>query len=277
MLYLDYGGFTDSAGKKISVWSATILAKGRQQVHVDFFVDAANQVSNRPGAKKSGKTGIYFLRELFDSPDGAGSLFSRVYPAVTHLLLSGDTGNGYRAYEMLEELSCMFSKFKYTCELIPLPPGHAWNRTDARIAHQNVFLRNLKAKSRVYGAKEVANAFHLASDARHARRRKYLARSHIFFRVVVHQPRLDNNAQLGAQLVRADLDKGHMGVRGFLYFNFSFIGPNGDLIHPQGAARVREYGTEEMVGNPTAVYTWRKDLAIHICQTCSDAVVRNCH
>ena len=42
---------------------------------------------------------------------------------------------------MLEFLSHLKSKFGYTAELIPLAPGHAWNRTDARIAHMNIFLK----------------------------------------------------------------------------------------------------------------------------------------
>ena len=155
---------------------------------------------------------------------------------------------------MLEALSCLFTQFNYTVELIPLAPGHAWNRTDARIAHQNVFLRNLKTKSRVYGAHEIAKAFHLASDKRHARRRKYMKNSHVFFRVVA-QPCLENRALVGAMLVDEDLDGGHMGVRGFLYFDFSFTGANGGIVHPQGVARVREYGCEDMSGNPTRVYS----------------------
>ena len=87
-------------------------------MHFDFFFDSANQ-NLRKGekggktAKKDGKTGIYILSQLFDKAEApttlksAGtSIFHSVFPSVTHLLLSGDTGNGFRAYEMLDELSC---------------------------------------------------------------------------------------------------------------------------------------------------------------------------
>lgn len=86
LLQLDYGGMTDSAGKKVSVWSATVLAPGREQEHFDFFFDAFD-------AKKNGQTGIFMLGEMLDR--GFGVLRNR-YPDVTDFILSGDTGNGYR-------------------------------------------------------------------------------------------------------------------------------------------------------------------------------------
>ena len=47
LLQLDYGGFTDSEGKKVSVWSATVMTKRRKgkPEHIDLFFDAANQVT----------------------------------------------------------------------------------------------------------------------------------------------------------------------------------------------------------------------------------------
>ncbi len=39
LLQLDYGGFTDSASKGVSVWSATVVVNGRQQEHCDLFFD----------------------------------------------------------------------------------------------------------------------------------------------------------------------------------------------------------------------------------------------
>jgi hypothetical protein len=77
-LQLDYGGMQDSEGKKVNVWSATVIVKGQKQVHIDFFFDAATATGN--GAKKNGKTGIYFLGEMLDparSPDGDAPRFSK--------------------------------------------------------------------------------------------------------------------------------------------------------------------------------------------------------
>ena len=113
-----------------------------------FFFDAANQLCTRPGAKKNGETGIFFIGELLNplrSPKKDGvALLKQLYPDGTHVILSGDTGNGYRAYEMLEALSHVFEKFAFTVELIPLGPNHAWNSSDSRIAHLNILLRAKK-------------------------------------------------------------------------------------------------------------------------------------
>ena len=65
---------------------------------------------------------------------------------------------------VLEELSQVHQKYGYTVELVPLPPGHAWNRTDARIARMNTYLDAIKAKGRVFGAKGIAEAFRLSAD-----------------------------------------------------------------------------------------------------------------
>jgi hypothetical protein len=277
-LQLDYGGFTDSGNNKVSVWSATVMAKGREQEHFDFFFDASD-------AKKNGQTGIFFLGELLDprmaplegqkDKDNPVCLLKMRYPELSQMVLSGDTGNGYRAYEMLEELSKLFEKFGIDVELIPLSPGHAWNRTDARIAHMNTFLRGVKAKGRIYGACNFATAFAAASNPTNATKRKFMARSFVFFRVVAKPDGAavtELKKQFGAQLVSKSLMDGHVGVKSLLYFDFSFE-LEGGRLHPQGYARVREHGNPDTADNPTYVYTWRKDFAKHMCQPCSDRAV----
>ena len=91
-----------------------MLAPGRDQVHFDIFFDAKNQnmKAGKTGAKKDGQTGIFCIAELLDAvraPDGLECLLKLEYPDGRHLILTGDTGNGYRAYEMLEELSGLFA------------------------------------------------------------------------------------------------------------------------------------------------------------------------
>ena len=281
-LQLDYGGLNDSANKKVSVWSATVISSPqtkRKQEHFDFFFDQSpSKGADTAGkAKKDGITGIFMLGELFDgkkSPnDDDISLFAANYPVVTDLVLSGDTGNGYRAYAMLEELSKFFIKYGYRVKLIPLAPGHAWNRTDARIAHMNTFLNVLLQKSRVFGAKGIAAAFRAASDPRLKNQRIFMARSHIFF-VVVKSDRskaTEDKKHLGAMVRSKELDGGKMGARGLLYFDFSVIGPDKQLTHVPGYCRTREHANPDRPNNPTYVWTWRKDLTNTICQQCIDA------
>ena len=287
LLQFDYGGLQESAGKKVSVWSATVITKGRKQEHFDYFFNALNsKKADHDGAKKNGSTGVFFLHELFDPKRGppakAGetqkSAFRTRFPDTNELIFSGDTGNGYRAYMMLEEISTMFEKFGLKVELIPLSPGHAWNRTDARIAHMNTFLRSIKRASRIFGAEQVAQAFHLASDPSVARVRKFMARSHVMFRIVKLEwtpTQIEDFAkQKGAVVLDRRLHQGRMGVKGLLYFRFWFTNPDGSVFYPRGYASVREHGNPDEPGNPTYVYAWRKDLNRLMCQPCSNHAER---
>ena len=278
---LDYGGVNDSANKKVSVWSATVLsapATKRKQEHFDFFFDQSpSKDANTKGtAKKDGLTGIFMLGEMLDrakSPSNDGvALFRALYPTVDSIILSGDTGNGYRAYAMLQELSKVFQKYGYKVKLIPLAPGHAWNLTDARIAHMNTFLNVLLRKSRVFGAIGIATAFRAASDFRLRNTRKFMDRSHIFFVEVEvdRETAKEEKKLLGAPVTSPLLDGGKMGVRGFLYFEFAVKDPDGQTTHIPGYALAREHADPDRPNNPTYLWTWRKDLAQTICQPCSD-------
>ena len=277
-LQLDYGGFTDSANQKVSVWSVTAIPAPiteKQQEHFDFFFDQASSKTDfsEGTAKKDGLTGKAMLQHLFDPEYGKDnvSLFMKVFPSITDIILSGDTGNGYRAYEMLEELSCFMEKYGYRVKLIPLAPGHAWNRTDARIAHMNTFLNAIKSKSRVFGAEQIALAFRCAADPRLKNQKKYMARSHIkFVEVKVdREDALEKKKLLGAFLHDEHIDKKKMGVRGFLFFDFSVYDDAKQLVYLPGYARVREHADPTRSDNRTHLWTWRKDLTQTICQKCS--------
>jgi hypothetical protein len=205
---LDYGGITDSQGRKVNVWSCTILPNGHQkQFHFDFFFDSANQrqLPGQEGHKKDGQAGIYFMGELLDKAKhptrpGELSMLADLFPKTTHLILSGDTGNGYRAYEMLEELSTITAKHQITIELIPLAPGHAFNRTDTRIAHMNTFIRGILRSSRVIGAKAMASMFSAASDPKQANRRKFLRGKIVLLLTFDSEVRADYHPAQGASV-----------------------------------------------------------------------------
>ena len=199
-------------------------------------------------------------------------MLQAVLPGLKHLILSGDTGNGFRAYAMLEELSEFLEKYGYTVELSPLAPGHAWNRTDARIAHMNTFLRLLKAKSRVFGAQGVADAFFAALDRILRNGRKYMERTYIYFRVVmVDKDKAEEKRKLIGKMMESEtLDNRRMGVKGFLLFDFSVKDAAGNTVHIPGFARVREHPNPERPNNPTRVYSWRVDENRRMCQPCSD-------
>jgi hypothetical protein len=138
----------------------------------------------------------------------------------------------------------------------------------------NTFLRLVLARSRVFWALGVADTFYKAAASRQKHKRKYLARSHILYRAVdIDQEKAEaTKRKIGCQLVSPDLDGGHMGVKGLLYFDFSVKDTDGAIVYLPGYARVREYADPEKIGNRSRVYTWRTDLIKLMCQPCSDTL-----
>ena len=127
---------------------------------------------------------------------------------VSEIVLSGDTGNGYRAYEMLDELSSSFGRYGYKMQLIPLAPAHAHNRTDQRIALINVYFTAIRRVDRIFGARQFADFLHAASNPKVAKKRKFAERSHIFFRVVVVPEDIpESNNNLGEMLIGEDVTR----------------------------------------------------------------------
>jgi hypothetical protein len=285
LLQLDYGGFSDSNNDKVSCWSVTAVGpqvekKSNDPEYFDFFFDASNQQGgkDKQGAKKSGHTGKFFLQELLESKDGKPSLFQERFPAAEHLLLSGDTGNGYRAYEMLEELSILFHNYGYSTELVPLTPAHAFNRTDSHIAHMNKLIKKIKRKGRVFGAKGFTKIFRHAADPNVVGKAKLMKRNNAFFRVVPPPTEEDKEKKKGLGVMLHDdrLAQGKIGVRGLLYFDFSMPSEHrdGPRTHPQGYALVRVHPDPNLPNNPTMVWSWRKDLQKLMCQYCSNQAGR---
>jgi hypothetical protein len=280
LAFLDYGGMQDSRGKKAAMWSATLIGWGnRKQKQVDFFFDAANQTGVPDGHKKDGEAGIFFLDQLLNPakhPEGAHkkqSLLDSLFPGSTSLLLSGDTGNGYRAYLMLAFLSMVYKLYNIWVELSPLGPGHAFNLTDARIAHANIFVTKLKRRTRLEGgAKSIALAFSKRTDPTQATQRTYMPRTHVFFRVVKMGNLLDGLPTGSAMLRHPTRLK--IGVRGLLYFRFWFEGKDKVRECLPGYAAVREHPDPFMPHNPTRVYSWVHALSRGMCEPCSDEAGR---
>ena len=98
-LKLDFGGFYDSDGGKVSCWAVTFVPCTGQNYTVAVFF---------PGTvSKDADAGFRALSLLLDpalDPSGEDekvSIFKRLFPDRTTLILSGDTGNGFRSYDML--------------------------------------------------------------------------------------------------------------------------------------------------------------------------------
>jgi hypothetical protein len=146
LLWLDYGTIYDSAGGHVDIWSATIttVEGGEEKTqHVDIYYDKKGDDTGN----KNSLTGQLALRELLDPAyndhDQANgrSLLLQLAPKTTHLIISGDTGNGFRGIPMSLYHSSLKRLYGLTVEQIPLPPRHAHNPTDQHLAHLNMFFR----------------------------------------------------------------------------------------------------------------------------------------
>ena len=71
-------------------------------------------------------------------------------------------------------------------------------------------------------------------------------------------------------IISDDLDYGHMGVKGFLWYYFGVKDAAGNMVHLPGYALVREHPDPARPGNPTRVFCWRVEEAARMCQSCSD-------
>ena len=94
LCYLDFGGFYDSEGGKVSCWAIT-------------FVTGQNWARATPllsctVSKDAGYRALSLLLDPAQDPSGENvSIFKRLFPDRHTLILSGDTGNGFRSYDML--------------------------------------------------------------------------------------------------------------------------------------------------------------------------------
>jgi hypothetical protein len=90
-----------------------------------------------------------------------------------------------------------------------------------------------------------------------------MARSHVFFRVVVTDERdEDEGGPSGFGPTRhSQAEEGRLGVKILLYFDFSVKGLDDDSsVSTPGYARVRVHADPELPDNKTFLFTWRKEL-----------------
>jgi len=92
---LDFGGFYDSEGGKVSCWAITFVTGPElgQSYTVAVFFPA-----------DAGYRALSLLLDPAQDPSGRGesvSIFKLLFPDRHTLILSGDTGNGFRSYDML--------------------------------------------------------------------------------------------------------------------------------------------------------------------------------
>jgi hypothetical protein len=96
---LDFGGFYDSEGGKVSCWAITFVTGpelGQSYTVAVFFPGTVSKDAD------AGYRALSLLLDPAQDPSGENvSIFKRLFPDRHTLILSGDTGNGFRSYDML--------------------------------------------------------------------------------------------------------------------------------------------------------------------------------
>ena len=258
------------AGGHVDIWSVTLVTrlptgeKLRQNYDVFYKKEYAKGEKN-----KNSNTGRMALRLFVDpdrNPQGTGrSVLGDLAPEVTHLIFSGDTGNGFRGIPMSWYHSTLYGSYGLTCEQIPLSPRHAHNPTDAHFAHLNHFFRACMRVTHLIGPEQFVRALSMATNSRLTSPRKLIKRT----TVVYHRFLISEYIPTPAWLEKTHPSTLSLSKLG--YFNLSTTGGDG---HPEGVMRVRKYAKEGVKKDPLVVWDMKKPADGHeICQRCSDREV----
>ena len=96
LCYLDFGGFYDSEGGKVSCWAITFVTGPELGQSHTFYPGTVSKDAD------AGYRALSLLLDPAQDPSGENvSIFKRLFPDRHTLILSGDTGNGFRSYDML--------------------------------------------------------------------------------------------------------------------------------------------------------------------------------
>jgi hypothetical protein len=263
-----------SAGGHVDIWSVTLvtlLPTGeRLRQNYDVFYEKEYTKGEK---NKNSNTGRMALRMFLDpdrNPRQTGrSVLGDLAPKVTHLIFSGDTGNGFRGIPMSWYHSTLYAAYGLTCEQIPLSPRHAHNPTDAHFAHLNHFFRGCMRVTHLVGPEQFARALSLATDARCQAPRKLIKRT----TVVYH--RFLSSEYIPTPVWLEKTHPGPLSLSKLGYFLLSTTGDGGqEDLHPEGVMRVRQYAKRDEKTDPLFVWDMRKPAPGHeVCQRCSDREV----
>jgi hypothetical protein len=119
LCYLDFGGFYDSEGGKVSCWAITFVTGpelGQSYTVAVFFPGTVSKDAD------AGYRALSLLLDPAQDPSGENvSIFKRLFPDRHTLIPSGDTGNGFRSYDMWSYLAPVRN-----CHLLVDPSARLW-------------------------------------------------------------------------------------------------------------------------------------------------------
>ncbi len=157
-----------SIGDHVDLWGATLATRecGVERLH--RFIVIYTKDFDEDKANKNWHTSVLCLREMVSSwwslyvfckrlkicehldpergVDGV-SWLRTLCPKVQTLLVSGDSGNGFRGWEMCYYYSTPFEDYSIRVLQIPCAPRHAFNLMDSALARLSNSSRNLSVRA----------------------------------------------------------------------------------------------------------------------------------
>jgi hypothetical protein len=265
-------------GGHVDIWSVTLVtlrngALVRQNFDVFYDKDRVFGETN-----KNANTGMMALRLFVDpdrNPTNTGrSVLGDLAPQVTHLIFSGDTGNGFRGIPMSWYHSTLHRQYGLSCEQIPLCPRHAHNPTDAHFSHLNCFFRKLMRVTILTGPEQFAKALALATDPTSTHQRRLIKRTTVCYHRFLVTEYITIPPWLQTTHPSADLSLMKLG-----YFLLSTTREDGrgDEFN-EGIMRVCKYARAPSPDDPqNPLIVWDMRTPAHardaICQQCCDREV----
>jgi hypothetical protein len=221
----DFGGFYNSRGSKIKSLSLSIFDNAPDHLACgDSFI---RYVDNWFRGSSRGTTAVRIWEFIFK--------MTSVFENVDHVYVVGDTGNGFRGYELFDFFSTVRTEFNKCIEYIPYCPDHAQNQTDRHISHLADKIDAIKHSGRIIGLNEFADVGTQVTNTE----------------AFVHDDGLDGKIPAGFSHVEFP-DLSHeipdlvrqAGIRTVGHAQFEWKLPNGDLFSSPGACRIQEFAGE---------------------------------
>jgi hypothetical protein len=173
-----------------------------------------------------------------------------IFENIDHIHVVGDTGNGFRGYELFDFFSTVKSRFQKCMEYIPYCPPHAHNQTDRHISHVADKVDAIKHSGRIISLNEFAEVSTevVNTDA------------------FVHDDGLDGKGKSLVEFQELTHEIPHdlvrqAGIRSIGHAQFQWQLPNGEQFSSPGACRIQEFA-----GGDNWIY-W--DLRRRNCLRCS--------
>ena len=155
------------------------------------------------------------------------SLLQHLCPGVTHLIFTGDTGNGFRGMPMAWYYSTFYENYGLVVRQVPLPPGHASWLKDSHFSRLWTFSRMLKRLVFLRGSDEFAAALRHATNPQMVAPRRLIKRTTVLRKIFLKQDFIKVPS----------IYVGETGIMSVGYMEFS----TADGKHPVGSARYRTF------------------------------------